>query len=102
MLKAGWCTVQFNAFLQEKITTQVIKGGNTEAFYDKEGTMPKSRMQVQLHPDVSKVTWRFGRWHHYVDYTKFKKNNKLIKKEDLKLTNKPNEYGLKLKKFNTQ
>ncbi len=64
--------------------------------------MPKSRMQEQLHPDVSKVTWRFGRWHHYVDYTKFKKNNKLIKKEDLKLTNKPNEYGLKLKKFNTQ
>jgi len=99
MLKAGWCTVQFNAFLQEKITTQAIKGGNTEAFYSKEGTMPKSRMQVQLHPDVSRITWRFGRWHHYVDYTKFKKNNRLIKKDNLNIKQEPNEYGLKLFKI---
>ena len=85
--------------LSYKKTTQVIKGGNTEAFYSKEGTMPKSRMQVQLHPDVSRVTWRFKRWHHYVDYTKFKKNNKLIKKDNLKIKQQPNEYGLKLIKI---
>ena len=72
MLKAGWCTVQFNVFLQEKTNTQVLKGGNTDAFYAKEGTIPKSKMQVQLHPDVSKLTWRYGRWHHHVNYNKFK------------------------------
>ena len=35
MLKGGWCTVQFNVFLQEKTNTQVLKGGNTDAFYAK-------------------------------------------------------------------
>ena len=97
MLKAGWCTVQFNVFLQEKTNTQVLKGGNTDAFYAKEGTIPKSKMQVQLHPDVSKLTWRYGRWHHYVNYNKFKRENRLILKDNVKLKDKVNNYGLKLK-----
>ena len=72
MLKAGWQTVQFNAFLQWKLTTQTLGGGNTEAFYAGEGTLPKSRMLVEMHPDVARLVWRFGRWHHYVDYSGFK------------------------------
>ena len=100
MLKAGWCTIQFNAFLQEKITTQVVKGGNTEAFYDGEGTLPKSKMQVALHPDVSKLKWRYGRWHHIVDYNKFKRDNRLIKKDNLEIKEGINNYGLKLFKKN--
>lgn len=99
MLKAGWCTVQFNVFLQEKTNTQVLKGGNTDAFYAKEGTIPKSKMQVQLHPDVSKLTWRYGRWHHHVNYNKFKRENRLILKDDVKIEDKVNNYGLKLKKI---
>ena len=95
MLKDGWCTVQFNAFLQNKINTQVIKGGNTKEFYAKEGTLPKSKMQVNMHPDVSRISWRFGRWHHYVDYKPFK-GNKLIKKKDLKLKNKVNNYNMEI------
>lgn len=74
MLKDGWCTVQFNAFLQEKLQTQTIKGGNTAEFYAAEGTEPKSDMQVALHPDVSRKVWKFGRWHHHVDYSDFKRN----------------------------
>tara|TARA_R100000234_G_scaffold98455_1_gene66962 strand:+ start:8409 stop:9296 length:888 start_codon:yes stop_codon:yes gene_type:complete len=101
MLKAGWCTVQFNAFLQEKTNTQVLKGGNTEAFYAKEGTIPKSQMQVRLHPDVSKLVWRYGRWHHHVNYNKFKRENKLIKKKDIQIKQGINNYGLKLKKFDS-
>jgi hypothetical protein len=66
--------VQFNTFLQEKITTQYIKGGNTAEFYAKEGTLPKSEMLVRLHPDVARLVWRFGREHHYVDYTPFAGN----------------------------
>ncbi len=73
MLKEGWCTIQFNAFLQEKSTTQTIKGGNTAEFYAKEGTLAKSKMQVAMHPDVSRLVWKFGRYHHHVDYRSFKR-----------------------------
>jgi len=98
MMKKGWCTVQFNAFLQDKIHTQVVKGGNTAEFYAKEGTMPKSQMLVDVHPDVSEIKWRFKRWHHYVDYTRFK-HIPLRKKKGLELTGKPNNYGMVLKKI---
>ena len=72
MLKAGWVTVQFNAFLQYKLTTQVLGGGNTEAFYAHEGTLPKSQMLVDMHPDVTTLVWRFKRWHHHVNYLPYK------------------------------
>ncbi len=97
MLKAGWCTVQFNAFLQEKLRTQTIKGGNTEEFYAKEGTLNKSRMQTNIHPDVSRVVWKFGRWHHHVNYGPFKRN-KLILKPNVAIDRAANEYGMALKK----
>jgi len=100
ILKAGWCTVQFNAFLQEKMNTQQIKGGNTKEFYEKEGTLPKSQMQVKLHPDVSRLVWKFGRWHHHVDYKPFRKN-KLILKRTVILKNEVNEFGMQLKKQKT-
>lgn len=95
MLKAGWCTVQFNAFLQQKMPTQTVKGGNTEEFYKKDGTYPKSKMQVDMHPDVSKLVFKFGRIHHHVDYRPFKKN-KLIKKDGLIIENKIDDYGMKI------
>jgi hypothetical protein len=101
MLKDGWCTVQFNAFLQNKITTQTIPGGNTEDFYSKEGTEPKSRMLVALHPDVARLTWRFGRCHHYVDYRPFQKN-KLRRKPGLVIPKGINEYGMELIKCQPQ
>ena len=70
-------------FLQEKITTQQVRGGNSAEFYDKEGTLAKSKMQVKVYPDVSRIVKRFGRIHHHVDYSKFKVN-KLVKKKDYK------------------
>lgn len=94
VLKDNWCTVQFNLFLGEKITTQIKNGGNTEEFYSKEGTIPKSQMLVDMHPDVTKVVWKFNRWHHQVDYSKFKQ--KLILKDDIIHKTKINEYGMKL------
>ena len=96
-LKAGWCTVQFNAFLQDKVATQTLSGGNTQEFYALDGTLPKSQMQVAVHPDVSKLVWKYGRWHHHVDYKKFK-NNRLKRKPDYTPEDSPNEYGMKLKK----
>jgi hypothetical protein len=96
VLKDGHCTLQFNAFLQGKVATQTVAGGNTEEFYKNEGTINKSKMQVDLHPDVSKLVWKFGRWHHHVDYSSFQKNNKLIKKKNLNIEDKINNYGMKL------
>lgn len=95
MLKAGWCTVQFNAFLQDKVSTQVMRGGCTDEFYAQEGTLPKSQMQVRVHPDVSRLMWRFGRPHHYVDYRRFHKN-RLIRKADLQFEVGKDEFGMVL------
>lgn len=74
VLKDGLCTIQFNAFLCGKVTTQRMRGGNSKEFYDDEGTYPKSKMIEDLHPDVATVSWRFNRWHHQVDYTPYKNN----------------------------
>ena len=97
ILKDGYCTIQFNAFLQDKITTQMIKGGNTKEFYAKEGTLPKSKMLANVYPEYAKVVYRFHRIHHHVNYTSFRKN-KLIKKSNLKISNKINNYGMELQK----
>lgn len=70
-------------------------GGNTEAFYEKEGTLPKSEMLAMLHPDVAKVVWKFDRFHHFVDYNSFKKN-KLIKIVNTDNLQKVNNYGMVL------
>jgi hypothetical protein len=109
VLKDGDCTIQFNAFLQGKAATQTVKGGNTEEFYHKEGveknhwvdgvnaegTRNKSEMLVRMHPDVARMVWRYKRWHHYVDYSPFKKNE-LRYKKDITLPQGKNEYGMKL------
>lgn len=108
MLKRGWCTIQFNAFLQEKMPTQTIGGGNTQEFYHKEGkvregnkyadtgTLAKSQMQVAVHPDVSELVWKFNRWHHHVDYSRFKKLG-LIRKDNVIIKEAVNNYGMELK-----
>jgi hypothetical protein len=94
MLKAGWCTILFNAFLQKKMVTQKVRGGNTDAFYAKDGTLPKAQMLAALHPDVTEIVWRFNRWHHYVDYRPFRKN-KLIRRPDVAVPEGVNDYGMR-------
>lgn len=93
VLKDGLCTIQFNAFLCGKVTTQRMSGGNTKEFYEAEGTKPKSQMLADLHPDVAKVVWRFNRWHHHVDYKPFRAN-KLQLAVDLSKLPKVNNYGM--------
>ena len=92
MLKAHWCTVQFNAFLQKKIRTQLVQGGNTTDFYAKEGTLPKSRMLVQLHPDVARMVFKYGRVHHQVDYRRFVQP--LVLREGIQVQDCTNDYGM--------
>lgn len=93
-LKEGWCTLLFYAFLCGKLETQAIKGGNTEELYG-QGTLEKSKMLVNMHPDIVKLVWRYGRWHHHADFTKFEGNPVLQPKPDLNLKKgQINNYGL--------
>jgi hypothetical protein len=96
MLKAGWCTIQFNAFLQNKQATQTMKGGNTEEFYRAEGTSLKSGMLKALHPEMVKTIRRFGREHHYVDYRRAFAHLKPRLKPGLQITPGTDEYGMEL------
>ena len=80
VLKAGWCTVLFNAFLADKTATMTVKGGLTEHYTDessgteKGGRLDMARALVELHPDVTKIIYRWGRYQHSVDYRPFKVN----------------------------
>jgi hypothetical protein len=107
MLKANYSTIQFNVFLQNKLPTQTIGGGNTQEFYHAEGvkvdgekyarggTYLKSKMLVDVHPDCSELVWKFKRWHHTVDYKRFK-HNIPIKRDDIELSTETNNYGMVL------
>jgi len=96
VLKAGWCTVMFKAFLQRKMTTLTMPGGNTDSIYI-DGTLAKSRMIVSMHPDVARLTWKFKRWHHHIDYRPFK-NNKLILRDDIEQPAGVDDFGMRLVK----
>jgi hypothetical protein len=95
-LKSGGCTILFNAFLCYKVPTLIMKGGNTDTIYntgDKRREFAES-LQRQ-HPDIVKVVWRYERWHHEVDYSRFKRN-KLVKRNDIVIKDEINNYGMKL------
>ena len=95
-LKDGWCTILFNAFLGDKATTMTMRGGNTDTIYntgDKRRAFAESLKEQ--HPDIVEVVWKFNRWHHQVDYSGFKKNKLILKKEFTEL-NGINDYGMKL------
>ena len=96
VLKDGWVTVLFNAFLQGKRATGTVKGGNTKELYQN-GTLEKSKMLSDMHPDLVKMVKRFNRPHHFVNYKIFKKT-KLIRKKNIDFVNEINEFVLELKK----
>lgn len=97
MLKDGWVTAQFYVFLQNKMRTQNMGGGNTAEFYKEEGTLPKSQMLVDLHPDVARLTWKFQRDHHEVDYSGFA-NNKPHLREGVEIPSGVDNFGMKLQR----
>lgn len=93
ILKAGYSTVQFIPFLQDKATTQTVKGGNTSEIYQI-GTGIKSRALARLHPDVAEVVYKYNREHHYVNYSKFANNDPKLKSNIIYPDD--TEYGMKL------
>ena len=95
MLTQGFCTVQFNAFLQDKLRTQLLGGGNTAEFYKGEGTAPKSRMLKEVYPEYTELVWKFQREHHHVDYLPFKSTKLKFKPDAVILDGDPYRMALK-------
>lgn len=100
VLKDGDCTILFQAFICEKMsTTKKMKGGNQESLYIQNDKMDGHLLMAQSlkkqHPKLVQIKWKFGRWHHQVDYRPFKKN-KLIKRPGLIVSKGINEHGMKL------
>jgi len=98
VLKDGWCTFLMQLFMCKKMTTLKMKGGNTESLYKLDGIDGRLLMAQSLqhqHPDVVKITRKWGRWQHQVDYRPFKKN-RLIKKPGIVIPGGVNNYGMVL------
>lgn len=101
VLKDGWCTVLFNTLLCYKQATMSMKGGNTEELYkldNADGRLLMAQSLQRQHPDVVKITRKWGRWQHQVDYRPFKAN-KLKLKEGVVIPEGVNNYGMKLVKL---
>jgi hypothetical protein len=98
VLKDGYCTILFNAFLANKETTLRAKGGNTDTIYNTgDNRREFAESLKRQHPECVEVVWRYNRWHHKVNYQPFK-NNRLIKIDNSKY-DKINNYGMILKEY---
>ncbi len=99
ILKAGNCTALFNAFLCDKAATMTMKGGNMESLYKQDtqfdGRLEMARSLQAQHPDVCRITRKFGRWQHYVDYRPFK-GNKLMRKAGVEILGGVDNFGMAL------
>lgn len=92
VLKDGQCTVLFNAFLILKQTTMTVKGGMTPHYLG-DGRYKMAKELCDKHPDVARMSKKFGRYQHHVDYTNFVRNE-LIRKTSLEVVDSINEYGM--------
>jgi TET-associated glycosyltransferase-like protein len=96
VLKDGWATILFNAFLACKIPTMRMKGGNAE-LYAGDGRLRMAQSLRDQHPDVVRITRKWNRWQHAVDYRRFK-GNRLIPKPGVAIPEGTNDVGMRLKK----
>lgn len=101
-LKDGWNTILFNAFLIGKRATMTQNGGNTNTIYNKgDERLEFAKSLAELHPDCVKVVRRFNRWHHQVDYKRFK-DRELEYRDDFVFNgDNINNYGMILRKKET-
>jgi len=101
VLKRGFCTALFYAFICKKIKTMTMKGGNTESLYKLQEADGRYLMAKSLwlqHPDIVKIGKRWGRWQHLVNYKPFKKNVLKLKPEFQNLKEEVNNFGMVLTK----
>jgi hypothetical protein len=101
LLKDGYCSLVFAALLMNKAATvgvrncEAMKGGNTDNVYNTgDSRRAFAESLKEQHPDCVEIVWKFNRWHHQVNYSRFK--NKLILKHGITKTMANNEYGMRL------
>jgi hypothetical protein len=105
-LMAGWATIATNVFTAKKETTMRLPGGNTDGLYradgeqdarDTAGRHEMARALERAWPGTVKVTRRFGRFQHTVDWAKFADVPlRLRDGVDLSALPEVDEYGLRL------
>lgn len=99
VLKSNYyCTILFNAFLQDKQSTMTMKGGNTDTIYNNgDDRLEFAKSLEDKHPDCVKVIRRYNRWHHSINFNQWK-TTKLLRVEgyDKLVGNETNEYGMYL------
>lgn len=96
VLKDGWCTMLFYAFLAEKKQTMRYKGGNTDELYKGDGRLLMAQSLQRQHPDIVTVVRKWNRWQHLVDYSSFK-TNQLIPVDGFEMPQGVDDYGLQLR-----
>jgi hypothetical protein len=97
-LKDGWCTLLIQTFVAKKMATMTVKGGNTEQLYkldNADGRLLMAQALQKLHPDVVKITRKWGRWQHQVDYRPFRVNRPILK-DGVVIPQGVNNYGMVL------
>ena len=62
-----------------------------------DGRLEMARSLQKQHPDVARITRKWGRWQHQVDYRPFRKN-RLRLRRGVKLQTGPDEFGMRLVK----
>lgn len=78
--KRGYVNVSSKLVSYMTPSSQSQSGGMTEAFHQ-EGTLRKVKYLVKAYPEHSFFTLRYGRFHHFVDYSKY--NQSLHRKDGL-------------------
>ena len=80
----------------------LMKGGNTDELYRQterfDGRLEMARSLQRQHPDVVKITRKWGRWQHHVDYRPFA-GNRLILRRGVTIEPGINNYGMTLKEL---
>lgn len=94
VLKDGLCTALFNTMLIDKETTMAVKGGNTD-IYQGDGRLKMAESLQRQHPDVVKITMKWGRPQHHVNYKVFR-GNKLIPKPGIQPKEEIDNFGMML------
>ena len=81
-LGIGLCTVLFNAFLVEKLTTMKAKGGNTES-YQGDGRLKMARALEHNWPGIVRVDRRWDRPQHVIAANWRRFDTPLIRRTDI-------------------
>lgn len=81
-MRAGYCTLLFQAVLIKKLRTMRLKGGNTDELYRQvgefDGRLEMARSLVAQHPDVARVHWCWGRWQHLTAYRRVAQHDPIV------------------------